>query len=586
MERAAEPVPPNAAVSSRPLELTPRALVVGAVIGVVLSVGNGYMGLKTAFIDGGSVMAALLGYAFFATFKRFARTPYTALENNITQTVASSAAIMGYAIGLPGAIPALSLMGSEYPGWALAVWGIALGLVGVIVASVLRRKLVVAERLPFPTGAATAEVIETISASRQTAIYRARFLVGSALVAAAFAWFRDGWPAFIPQATMVGATLFGVSLGSLTVGVSWSPLMMSTGMLIGVRNAFSLFLGAVIAWVGIAPLLVKNGVVASASYAACGSWLIWPGVGLLLASSFVPLVLEWRGLVRSFRDIPALLRRRPAPGDVDEPGRFRGARPLLLLSVVALVVMGRVAFDLSPLMTLIGVVLALVLANVCARSAGETDIAPTGAVGTMTQLMFTGNGVSQSLIAGSISAGVAAQTSQTLWAFKAGDRLRASEGAQMWAQILGAVVGALVAVPVYFVMMRVYGVGTEAMPAPAAMSWKATAEAVRGGLSALPPHAPLAGAVAFAVGTILTVLARTRWGRFLPSAASLGIAILQPFSMAIAVAMGGLVLVVIKRIRPRTSDATLMSAAAGGIAGESVIGVIIAALIASGIIQH
>jgi len=124
-------------------------------------------------------------------------------------------------------------MGHLYPGWALVLWGIALGMVGVVMGVVLRRKLIIAENLPFPTGAATAEVIETISSSRQTAMYRARLLIATAAAAMIFAWFRDGRPSLIPQSTAFGGAVLGVSLASLTVGVSWSPLLASTGMLIG-----------------------------------------------------------------------------------------------------------------------------------------------------------------------------------------------------------------------------------------------------------------------------------------------------------------------------------------------------------------
>jgi uncharacterized oligopeptide transporter (OPT) family protein len=494
---------------------------------------------------------------------------------------------MGYTIGLSGAIPALNLLGSHYSGGALALWGITVGLVGILVGMFLRRKLVLAERLPFPTGAATAEVIETISASRATAMLRARALVASALVAAAVAWFRDGRPSLIPQATSFGGAVLGVSLASLTVGVSFSPLMFSTGMLIGVRNATSMLVGGVLTWLVGAPLLVRYGIVPSASFSACSGWLVWPGVGLLLASSFVPLLMDWRALVRSFRDIPALLLRRRAAEAIDldaDHSRFPLAKPIFIGSVVVLIVMGRVVFALPPVMIVVGLIIALVLANVCARSAGETDLAPMGAIGTMTQLMFTGSGPVPSLITGSISAGISTQTSQTLWAFKAGHRLRASARAQTWAQILGAVVGALVAVPVYFVMTRAYGIGTEAMPAPSAMSWKATAEAVQGGLSALPPHAPLAGVIAFVMGTILSLLAPTRVGRFLPSPAAMGMGVMTPFSYSLTAAIGGFVLFSVKRIRPAASDATLMATAAGGIAGESVMGVVVAALIATGLL--
>jgi putative OPT family oligopeptide transporter len=565
-------------------EVTLRALLFGCVLGALLAAGNVYTALKTSFIDGGSITVALLGFAFFSTFRRRG-VGFGILENNIAQTTASSAAIMGFAIGLPGSIPALQLMGYTYPAWALMAWGVALGCIGIFIGVVLRRKLVVAEALPFPTGAATAEVIETISSSRQTAIVRARLLIATAVAAMAFAWFRDGRPHLIPLSTTFGGTFLGVALASVTVGVGWSPLLVSTGVLIGFRNAVSMLLAGFVSWVLLAPWLMKSGITTGPGFGPNATWLMWPGVGLLLASSAVPLVMDWRGLVRSFRDIPTLLRRRGAEVEVDgELSRL--ARPLLLVGIVGLLVVARVAFHLSPLLTILGILLALVLANVCARSAGETDMAPTGVLGTLTQLTFAGTGVVTSLFNGSITAGVGSQAAQTLWAFRAGNQLKASPRAQLSAELLGAVLGCVVSVPVYYVIVKAYGLGTESMPSPSALSWKATAEAVRDGLSTMPRYAGLAGAIGFGIGVVLSTFSRGRWGRFMPSPAAMGMAVLSPFSLSFSVCVGGVVALLVSRFwRSSESGAALMSVAAGGIAGESVMGVIVAFLIALGILR-
>jgi uncharacterized oligopeptide transporter (OPT) family protein len=100
----------------------------------------------------------------------------------------------------------------------------------------------------------------------------------------------------------------------------------------------------------------------------------------------------------------------------------------------------------------------------------------------------------------------------------------------------------------------------------------------------MPPHAPFAGSVGFGVGVVLASLSRSRWARFVPSPAAMGMAFITPFAITMSAFLGGLTVVVIKRLRPRTSEAAMMSVAAGGIAGESVMGVIIAALIATGVL--
>ncbi len=591
---AAAAVEPTAVETTSPRpELTARALVLGGVIGAVLAAGNVYTGLKISMIDGGSISAALLGFMFFATFRGLGRGPYSALENNITQTTASSAAIMGFVAGVGGGVPALALLGRSFPGWALALWGVAIALVGVVAAALLRRKLVVEEALPFPTGNATGELIETMFVGRDHALRRARLLVAGAVGAALVTWFRDGWPHLVPDSTALGGAIGGLSLGALTLEVSWSPLLLSTGVMMGLRATLSMALGAAIGWLGLAPWLVRAHVVKQASFASCAPWLVWPGLGLLMAGSFVPLMLDWRSIVRSARDLGALVARDggAVPGGHPAgraPGRSLGlGGPALALALLALAVVWRGEFRLSPLALLAAVVAALVLAVISSRAAGETDLAPVGPVGTLTQLLFAGSGPTLAILAGTIAMGISSQGAQTLWAFKAGARLGGTPRAQILAQVMGALVGGLVLVPVYLTLVKAYGVGTATLPAPSAISWKATAEAVGGGLSALPPYATTAGAIGLLVGALLVVLGARApgWGRHLPSPTAMGIAMLMPASTSLVMLAGAVLAVILKRLRPSLDQESVTSLAAGGIAGESVTGVLVAIAKVTGLLH-
>jgi uncharacterized oligopeptide transporter (OPT) family protein len=596
---AMDPTPPAQAppaVSPAPLpapaEATVRALVTGCLIGAVLAAGNVYTGLKIGMIDGGSITAALLGFTLFTTFKRLGRRPYTALENNITQTTAASAAIMGFVAGVGGPVPAMALFGRSFPGWGLALWGMAIGVIGIFAATLLRRKLVVAEALPFPTGNATGELIETMFAARQSALRRARLLVAGALVAMAVTWLRDGHPRVIPGTTVFGGAIAGISMGALTLGMNWSPLLVSTGAMMGLRAAFSMAGGATLAWVVLAPWLIRSGIVATAEFSAFSGWLVWPGLGLLLAGSFLPLLLDWRSVARAVRDLGGLLGRRGAGAPPIESAAGlpvlapRVGMPAIVASLIVIATVGYLLFGFHPLAALVALATALILAVVSARATGETDLAPVGAVGTLTQLVFAGYGPILSILAGSISMGTSTQTAQTLWAFKAGQRVGGSPRAQVAAQLLGALLGALVVVPVYVVIVKAYGIGTEKLPAPSAISWRATAIAVQGGLATLPRHGLLAGGLGLGTGILLSILGRARFGRFVPSPAAMGIAMLWPASLSVAALTGALAVYVLRRLRPSIDEAAVMSLAAGGIAGESVMGVAIAILVATGILQR
>ena len=575
--------PPEPHPHGAPRELTLRAILMGCAIGILLAAGNVYTSIKTGYIDGGSISAAVLGFSFFAIFRRRGSAPYSIAENNITQTTAASAAVMAFALGAGGPLSALTMMGQTYPGWLLLLWTTALGLLGILLAVALRNKLIVVEELPFPTGTATAEVIETIHAARDSALHRARLLSLAGIASMYVAWFRDGPSGIIPQAWTPAITIGGLAAANMGMGVSWSPLLASTGVLMGLRGAASMLLGAAITWLVIAPRLFHAGLVTSPEYTAFVSWLVWPSVGLMLPSAFLPLILDWRTAWRSMRDLSSMVRARGAGAQRVRP-LVPLQKPIFVLCLVVLVLVVHATFGVHPLLTLLALVISVVTGGVCARAAGETDFAPVGQLGTAMQLGFGAHSATNAIVAGSISMGTSTQVSQTLWAFKAGKRLNASPRAQVIAQIIGALVGALVVVPVYFVVIHAYRLGSEAMPATTAISWKATAEAVQGGLASLPKSGPPAAAIGIAVGTILTLLGRSRFARFVPSPTAIAMAFLSPASLTVTVFLGAVAAALFQRRWPKTAEESLTSAAAGGVAGESIMGVLIAALIAFGII--
>src|SRR5262249_6692139 len=96
----------------------------------------------------------------------------------------------------------------------------------------------------------------------------------------------------------------------------------------------------------------------------------------------------------------------------------------------------------------------------------------------------------------------------------------------------------------------------------------------------LPPHAARAFAIAFACGIALSLLGRTRAKRVVPSTLAVGIGFIMPASFALTIMIGALGLVIARRFSPRRTDDYAMAIGGGAIAGESVMGVIIAVWIA------
>src|SRR5438874_8591216 len=232
-------------------DFSARALASGLAVGGLLCIANLYMGLKTGIWDSGHITASILAFAL-------ASGRLTRLENTVAQTAACAAGAVPAAAGLLGAIPALQLLGHHVPGWGIALWGLSLGVLGILFAAALRKRLLEDEQLPFPTGIATAEVIEALHSGGAGAQTRTQALLAGGAIGAVLAWFRDGKPAIVPGSIGFPGTLGSVPLGTLGVGLSISPLLWGIGMVVGPQVALSMLLGSAIAWGGLAPWLVHG----------------------------------------------------------------------------------------------------------------------------------------------------------------------------------------------------------------------------------------------------------------------------------------------------------------------------------------
>ncbi len=557
-------------------DFTARAVLVGLLIGAMLAMGNVYMGLKSNWWDSGNVTAAILGFALCARAGRTRGRRYSLLENNITQTTASAAAVIPATMGLLGALPALEMAGYRYSGLALVAWGMALALFGILLARPLRERYVIRQPLPFPSGIATAEVMQAIHASSADARQRTRVVLLVGLLALALTWFRDGRPAVIPGVIWLPLELAGASAMALTLGVGVSPALLSAGVLAGGRAGISLLAGAVIAWVLLGPALVRAGF-AQADYTSLVAWLLWPGMALMVAAGLVALALRWRDFAGALSGV----RRLRA-----SPGAPRGGGWAVVAAGAAVVLLGWLVFGVHPALGAASVVVSIALIDVCVRTTGETDIVPAGQLGQLAQLvlaLLAPGRAPVNMACAQVAAGAGVQAALTVSVLKTGHLIGADPRRQLRAQVLGALAGLIVALPAYVLIKRAYGLGSAVLPAPGALGWKALAELSENGTAALPGGAGLACAVAAALGIVLSLLERTRAGRFVPSPFALAAAFLLPATTSVTIALGGLLWLALSRRNPAGAERYAASAAAGGIAGESLMAFAIGALTVAGV---
>ena len=181
-------------------QLTWRAVLMGSVLGSVLSLTNLYIGLKSGWGMGVAITACILSYAIWTTLVKIglARTPMTILENNCMQSCASSA---GYSTGgtLVSAFAAfIMLNGHALPLPLTLAWVFFLAILGVTMAVPMKKQMINYEQLRFPSGVAAAETLRALHAHGGKGLRAAKALGIAGTLAAIDNFIHDGFVA-IPR---------------------------------------------------------------------------------------------------------------------------------------------------------------------------------------------------------------------------------------------------------------------------------------------------------------------------------------------------------------------------------------------------
>jgi OPT family oligopeptide transporter len=580
-------------------QLTRRALVMGMLLGVVMTLSNLYVGLKAGWGLGVVVTSTILAFAVFQTLhKLFPKQfpPFGILENNAMASCASAA---GYITGggVVNAIPALMMLNpAAVPSQgALMLWVIVIAWLGVFLAIPAKRQMINIEQLPFPSGIAAATTMRALHTQGDKAMRQARALGLAGLLGGIITWFRDVpdtiMKPFIPSVWAPQWMKIGkYPVQQLTLGFEGSLLFVAAGAIIGFRQAWSLMLGAIINYAILAPHFMDAGVIATSGGSALrriSSWSLWIGVPMMVTSGLLLFFIQWKTVVRAFSTITSFLTRSSGRGDdplerIEVPGSWFMAG-LVGLGLVAIVT-GHAIFGIKWWMGAVAVLMTVFLVVVAGRATGETDITPTGPLSKITQLTFgalsPGN-ITTNLMTANITAGSCSHAGDLLTDLKSGYLLGAKPRQQFFAQFFGVLVGGVVVVPVFFLLIPDASLlGTEKWPAPAAQVWRAVAELLSKGVGSLPVSARWGLLIGSVVGIILPLLelAFPKHKKFIPSATGLGIAFTINGFNAVSMFIGSLAALILSKVARAKHEEYTVPVASGIIAGESLVGVLIAIL--------
>jgi uncharacterized oligopeptide transporter (OPT) family protein len=577
-------------------QLTWRAVVMGSLLGGVLSLTNLYIGLKAGWGFGVAITACILSYAIWTALHRagVARTPMTILENNCMQSTASSA---GYSTGgtLISAFAAYMLLNDRPMALStMLAWVFLLSVLGVTMAIPMKRQMINVEQLRFPSGIAAAETLRALHAAGGAGLRSARALGWAGLVAIVAKFWAEGLglvhAALAPLMigtwmTALNQWLFGPAWMGRTVMLSWEPMFIAAGAITGLRVCWSMLLGSVTAWMVFAPILQRRGVIEGAGYAQIVQWTLWGGVACMVTSSLLAFALQWRTAARAFAGLGATFSRgRPAANDplaaIETPGSWLIAGQLV--GFVGLAWLGHATFGMPYWQTAVAVLLSFALALVACRVTGETDTTPVGAMGKITQLTFgvlsPGN-VNVNLMSANVTAAAAGSSADLLTDLKSGYLLGAHPRQQFLAQFAGIFVGTLVSVLAFRLLVPDASVlGSDQFPAPAAQTWRAVAVALSHGVRDLGAVKLWSIALGGLVGVVLTLLPKVlpeRRQHLVPSPAGLGLAWTFHWYYGVLFFLGALLGWWVERRHPQWAKELTFPVASGWIAGESLMGVVL-----------
>lgn len=599
-------------------ELTIRGVLLGAVLTVLFTAANVYLGLKIGLTFATSIPAAVISMALLKAF-----ADSTIQENNIVQTIASAAGTLSAIIFV---LPGLIMIGwwTGFPYW-LSVAVIAVGgILGVMYSVPLRRALVTGSSLPYPEGVAAAEVLKVgagVGGAEENRKGLAAIVLGSVLSA--------GYTLLAKMKVVAeeAAVTFKLGAGATSFSTSFSLALIGVGHLVGMAVGIAMLVGLVIGWIVLLPQFTAGGPPAGVELADFVSTTFrekvrFVGAGTIGVAAIWTLLKMIGPIVKGIAGALAAARARKAGAgaslditEQDLPIGIVGGTIMVAMLPIAILLAGFAAG--GPIEAMLGTTLGLsiiyvllagvVIASVCGYMAGliGASNSPISGVGILASLgislllvMIFGQGgdeattkalVAFALFVTAIVFGIATISNDNLQDLKTGQLVGATPWRQQVALILGVIFGALVIPPVLDLLNTTFGfqgapgAGEDALAAPQAALITAIAQGVLGGNL---DWQLIGTGAAIGVGVVLVdeLLRRSGKGSLPPLGVGMGIYL--PMALTLLIPVGAIMGHAYDRWARRQQDhgfAERMGvlAATGLIVGESLFGVAFAGIAAA-----
>jgi len=475
-------------------EFTIRAVLTGAILGLIFGASSLYLVLKVGLTVSASIPVAVISLAMFRGWAKVGGRDATILENNITQTAGSAGESLAFGIGVT--MPAILILGFDLELTRVMLVAMLGGLLGILMMIPLRRALIVKEHgvLKYPEGTACAAVLKAgasadcraAASPAAQAEMRAAEAAGLGQSPGAKVIFT-GFGLGLLYKTLnvafkgwkdVPEKIFGAPFKAGSVSVEISPELLGVGYIIGPRIASIMCAGGVLSYLLLIPMIKFFGesipgplapgtipISAMGPNQIRGAYILYIGAGAVAAGGIISLVQSmptiWHGLMGGLRDL-GLSRSHGHQGeavprtDQDLSMKFVGIGIVALIAVVVLAP----SLHMNILGALLIVLFGFLFVTVSSRLTGEIGSSSNPISGmTVATLLFTclvfllvgwtgGTHYVTALSVGAIVCIAASNGGSTSQDLKTGHLLGATPRYQQIAIMVGSLLSALLLGPV------------------------------------------------------------------------------------------------------------------------------------------
>ncbi len=577
-------------------ELTVTSIVMGMLLAVIFGAANAYLGLRVGMTVSASIPAAVISMGVIRVIMK----RNSILESNMVQTIGSAGESL--AAGAIFTMPALFLWAEEglcdMPSLVeITLIALCGGVLGVLFMVPLRNALIVKEHetLLYPEGTACADVL---LAGEEGGANASTVFSGMGL-AAAFKFVVDGLKVIPSDVAFAFKSFKG------EIGMEVYPALLGVGYIVGPQIASYMFVGSIIGWMVIIPLIclfgpdtwlypADVGKTIADLYAAGGAAKIWStyvkyiGAGAIATGGIISLIKSLPLIITTFRDSIKSMKG----GKNTNTARTAQDLPMqmILFGIVAMILIIWVvpAIPVTLLGAAIIVVFGFFFATVSSRMVGLVGSSnnPVSGMAIATLLIATMSikasgktgidGMTAAIAIGSVICIVAAIAGDTSQDLKTGYLLGATPKKQQMGEIIGVVISGLAIGGVLYLLNAAWGYGGAEVPAPQATLMKMIVEGIMGGN--LPWNLVF-------VGVFLAIALEILRVPVMPFA----IGLYLPIYLNASIMIGGVVRMFMDRRKnvdeetktKQTTDGTLYCA--GMIAGEGLVGILLAIFAVFGI---